>query len=125
MPKYTFSCPMCSTSLQQNVSRDTSEIACVNCQKQDLANVKMKRQMPKLGGQPQVNEVVDKYVNRVWQDGQQESIKVRRDKYYWSVEVPRMVNSGTYSVETMFENNWVYFNEKEELCVHNKPPHER
>lgn len=85
----------------------------------------MKRQMPKLGGQSQVNETVDEYTGITWKDGQRDAIKERKDKYYWEVEVPRMVNSGTYSIETMLEMGWVYFNDKDEMCVNNKPPSER
>jgi len=123
MPKYTFICPECGTIEQQYTPRSTREVSCCKCSPEKESW--MKRQMPTLNGPSTVNETVDKYVNRVWQDGQQESIKARRDKYYWGHEVPRMVSSGTYSVETMFENGWVYFNEKEEICVHDKPPNER
>lgn len=125
MPKYTFKCSKCGSSEQKYVSSSTKEYPCSECFHRGSDNIMMKRQMPTLNGPSTVTEVVDKHVNRVWQDGQQESIKARRDKYYWSVEVPRMVNSGIYSIETMLENQWVYFNEKEEICIYNKPPHER
>lgn len=85
----------------------------------------MVRLMPTLAGKAQVNETVDKYAGRVWQDDQRESIKERKDKHYWEVEVPRMVNSGTYSLETMLEMGWVYLNDKGEICVNNKPPSRR
>jgi hypothetical protein len=85
----------------------------------------MKRQLPKLGGQPDVHETVNEYTGVTWKEGQKEAIDERRAKYYWEVEVPRMVRSGTYSIETMLEMGWVYFNDKEEMCVNNKPPSER
>lgn len=81
--------------------------------------------MPRLAGQSQVNETIDKHSGIVWQADQQESIKARRDKYYWEQEVPRFVHSGVYGLDTMLENGWVYLNEKEEMCIHNKPPSER
>jgi len=122
MPKYTFICPECDTTEQLTVDRRMKEVICRNCLPKES---QMKRQMPKLGGQPTVNEVINKHTGTTWADGQQESIKARRDKYYWEQEVPRMVRSGTYGIDTMLENGWVYFNDKDEMCINDKPPSER
>jgi putative FmdB family regulatory protein len=119
MPKYTFKCTECDSVVQENVSRRTNSIVCPKCESA------MKRQLPKLGGQSTVNETVDKYTGTTWADGQRESIEERRAKYYWEQEVPRMVRSGTYSIETMLEMGWVYFNDKEEMIINDKPPSER
>lgn len=123
MPKYTFKCPECGLVEQQNVPRSVKEVSCCRCAPDKESW--MKRQMPKLGGQSEVNETVDEYTGIVWKDGQRESIKERKEKFYWEVEVPRMVNSGTYSIETMLEMGWVYINDKDEMCINNKPPSER
>lgn len=123
MPKYTFICPECGLQEQQTVPRNIKMVSCCRCAPDKESW--MKRQMPKLGGQPTVNEVINKHTGTTWADGQQESIKVRRDKYYWEQEVPRMVRSGTYGIDTMLENGWVYFNDKDEMCINDKPPSER
>jgi len=51
-----------------------------------------------------------------------EILKERKADYYWGTIVPEMVDSGTYTIETMLEQNWVYYNEKNELVTRNKPP---
>jgi len=85
----------------------------------------MERQMPILNGQSNVTEVVDKYMGIVWKEGQRELVKERHDEYYWSVEVPRLVNSGTYSLETMLQNGWVWIDDNEHIHTHTKPLHKR
>lgn len=57
-------------------------------------------------------EVVDKEANIAWTDGQEADIKQRSDRNYWLNEVPKLVNSGTYSRETMIEKGWIIVNEK-------------
>ncbi len=103
MPKYTFVCPVCNHSEQNYVPRKVSEVACEACYSQGRKDVWMKRKMPTLAGRPDTTEVVDEYTGTVWKEDQQELIKQRKDEYYWSIEVPRLVNSGTYSIETMVE----------------------
>jgi len=82
----------------------------------------LKRQMPRLAGHVQVNETVDKYRNVKHKQDQKKIIDDRKKTHYWSVEVPEMVASGTYSMETMLEMNWVYYNEQGELCTRTTPP---
>lgn len=119
MPKYTFECRNCSNSVKKLTPVSVRIIDCEKCG-QDML-----RAMPKLNGQAEVSETVNKYTNTQWKDGQKEEIQARKDKYYWTVEVPRMVNSGTYGLDTMLEMGWVYLNEKEEICINDKPPSER
>jgi hypothetical protein len=87
----------------------------------DFCKTPMKLQMPNILGQ-EVRETVDAMTGSKWIQDQQEIIKERKADYFWSIEVPRMVNSGTYSIETMFENGWVYYNEKGDLVTRTKPP---
>ena len=119
MPKYTFICEKCKNTKACFVKIGVKKIDC------DMCDGFLLRQMPKLSGPSQVNEVIDHYTGVSWVDDQEAKIKQRKDKYYWEIEVPRMVNSGTYSIETMLEMGWVYLNEKEEVCINNKPPSER
>ncbi len=55
----------------------------------------------------------------------QEILQERKADHYWEVIVPDMVNSGTYTIETMLEQNWVQFNEKGEMIINTKPPGKR
>ena len=118
MPKYTFEC-QCGHVIQKYVNRSTSEIECLECGKQ------MPRRLPTLSGPADVNETIDSYTNTVHKQDHKEQVQKRRDEYYWKVEVPRLVNSGTYSVETMIEMGWIYLDEKGDIRTHTKPPHKR
>lgn len=115
MPKYTFTCE-CGHSTQQITSISTKEIACSTCGKS------MSRSLPKLSGKANVTEVVDSHTNVKWGDDHVKEIDDRKRTFYWEVEVPRMVNSGTYSIETMLENRWVYFDDKGKLITRTRPP---
>lgn len=77
--------------------------------------------MPMLRGLKNT-ETVDKFTNKKHISDHEEILAERKADYYWEVEVPKMVNSGTYSLETMLEQNWVYYNEKGELVTRTKPP---
>ena len=77
--------------------------------------------MPSLRGL-KTTETVDKYTNRKHISDHDNVLKERKLDYYWSVEVPKMVNSGTYSIETMIEQGWVYYDEKGNLITRTKPP---
>lgn len=85
----------------------------------------MIRQLPTLNGPSKVTEVIDKYTGTTWMKDQREEIKSRHDHYYWSVEVPRMVQSGTYSVETMLDNKWIWIDDNNQIRVHTKSPENR
>ena len=121
MPKYTFICPKCELCKQMHVSRKV--ITTVTCDK--CENTLMIRQLPTLNGNPDVTEVVNKYTGQTAKPDHSKIIKERRDHYYWSVEVPRLVTSGVYGMDTMLENGWVWFDDNKQMHVHIKPPYER
>ena len=114
MPKYTFSCPICGLSQQKfaNVNSKTTPCTC---------GADMNREMPKIGGL-KTTEVVDKYTNKKHIDNQKEILQERKLDYYWGTLVPEMVKSGTYSIQTMIEKGWVYYDEKKNLVTRTKPP---
>ena len=114
MPKYTYLCP--NGHIEQIFAdHNRQECICTTCG--ELAH----RKLPKLSGQ-EVRETVNKHLGTTWKQDQGEMLKERKADYFWEVEVPRMVNSGVYSLETMLENGWVYYNEKNELVTRTKPP---
>ena len=115
MPKYTFECSDCDYIVQRIVPVKTKTLHC-KCGKE------MKRRLPVLAGSTQVNEVVDKTTGKRWKQDQTEILEERKEDYYWSIEVPRMVNSGKYSIETMLEMGWIYFDDKEDIKVRTKSP---
>jgi len=115
MPKYTFKCK-CGHQEQIFASVKRTVTPCNKCEEY------MERQMPVLSGSAQVREVADKLTNKKWIDNQEEILKDRQDVHYWKNEVPRLVNGGTYSLETMLEMNWVYFDDKKQLHTRTKPP---
>ncbi len=115
MPKYRFTCPKCNKekSTYTSASKKTIKCKCGN---------DMKRELPNLSGSPKVLEIVDKYSNVKHQANQTKIIQDRRNVYYWAVEVPKMVESGVYSMETMMEKLWIYYDEKGNLQTRTKPP---
>ncbi len=114
MPKYTFRCESCSEEKQIYVSTSTKQCPC-DC------GGDMNRQIPQIGG-IQVNELMDKYTNKSLITGHKEIIQERKLDHYWAVEVPNMVNSGTYALDTMLEREWVFYDEKGDLITRTKPP---
>jgi len=115
MPKYTFTCHKCGKSDQYFASVSLKHRKCDSC------DGEMDRLLPSLRG-VKSTEVVDKYTNKKHIEDQENILKERKLDYYWEVEVPKMVNSGTYSIETMLEQGWVYYNERQELTIRTKPP---
>lgn len=115
MPKYVFSCANCqiSKTLFTSVSKVSTTCEC---------GQQMERQLPKLGGEVQVSETIDKHRNISHKQDHNKIINDRKSTHYWTVEVPKMVASGTYSLETMLENGWVYYTERGELKTRNTPP---
>lgn len=114
MPKYVFKCTKCNKELTKYTSSLTKTIKC------ECSNI-MNRQMPRLRGLKNT-ETVDKFTNKKHIDNHQGILDERKADYYWSVQVPEMVDSGTYQLDTMLEQNWVYYNEKGELVTRTKPP---
>ena len=115
MPRYTFSCPDCESVEQKITDISTNKIVCYHCGKE------MIRQMPNLKG-IKTTEVIDKYTNKRHTADHKEAVSERKAEYYWSVEVPKLVNSGIYELGTMLQQGWVEFNEKGELITNTKPP---
>jgi hypothetical protein len=119
MPKYTFVCSECGASDQRYVPKLVKEIECSICSKLAI------RQLPTLNGPSSVTEVIDKYTGITHRRDQKEEVTARKEEYFWTVEVPRFVASGTYSLETMLENGWVWVDDNLQVHIHNKPPHRR
>jgi len=117
VPKYIFKCTECNKELTKYTPTSTKTIEC-ECGKT------MDRQMPRLRGLKNT-ETVDKFTNKKHIDDHQNILDERKADYYWSVEVPKMVKSGTYQLDTMLEQDWVSFNEKGDLVINTKPPGKR
>lgn len=118
MPKYTFECPECGKIEQKFAALSTTTAQC-GC------GSTMKRNLPSIGGPAKVTEKMDDMSNVTHIQDQKEILKERRDDHYWAVEVPKMVNSGIYSAETMFERGWIFINDKGQIEIHTKPPEKR
>jgi len=116
MAKYKFKCLSCEK--EQMCYGNLADMAPKCC------NKNMEMQMPNLVSQ-QTTEVVDSYTNKSWVENQPKMIEERSTDYFWSVEVPRLVQSGIYALETMLENDWVYFDDKNEMQINTKPPNKR
>ena len=115
MPKYRYTCPKCNKEKSVYTSANKKTIKC-------KCGDDMKREFPRLSGSPKVLEIVDKYSNVKHQADQKKIIQDRRNIYYWAVEVPKMVESGVYSMDTMMEKHWLYYDEKGNLQTRTKPP---
>jgi hypothetical protein len=85
----------------------------------------MEIQLPTLVGASEVRETVNAGTGVRWKQDQPDMIKQRHDEYFWSHEVPRLVASGTYSVQTMVEQGWIWFDDNKQMQVYAKPPHRR
>jgi hypothetical protein len=113
MPKYSFACTKCGKLTKKYVLASQKFNQC------DCGET-VERSMPNISG-TKTTETVDKLLNRKHIDGQANALKERKLDHYWEVEVPNMVDSGIYSIETMLEQGWVYYNEKGELAPRTKP----
>lgn len=117
MPKYTFIC-QCGLKIQKYTTFNTITMKC-SCGSEAL------RQLPQLNGPSNVTEVKDNYTGVITRKDQQEEVKQRKDEYYWTVEVPRFVQSGIYGVQTMLENDWIFLDDKGKVNINTKPPNRR
>jgi len=115
MPKYRYECQGCHLEVQKYASINDKTKECPECKGL------MTRQMPNLRGMKNT-ELVDKFTNKKHIDNHKEVVAERKADYYWSVLVPDMVNSGTYSIETILEQDWAFYNEKGVLETRTKPP---
>lgn len=114
MPKYTFKCDKCGESKQLVKSAICKAVGC-EC------GGNMPRQMPKLCGATEVMEKEGMF-NTAKRRDQDKVLRDRSRNFFWKHEVPKMVNSGIYTMETMLENGWVYYDEKGKLQTRTAPP---
>ena len=117
MAKYTFKCQSCGKAQQRYVGPKIFTQSC-SC------GATMVRQLPSVLP-PSSFESPDKESGRQWLEDQEQILRARKEKYYWEVEVPRLVASGTYSVETMLQNGWIYLSDDGAVHVNTKPPSQR
>src|SRR5580698_7289319 len=118
MPKYTFKCDKCGNSETKLVSILVTELPCT-------CDSNMIRQMPTLSGSSEVRETINAHTGTTWRKDQKEILAARQESYLWEVEIPRKVASGTYTLETMLEQGWVYVDDDGKIQTHTKPPHKR
>ena len=118
MPRFKFKCPQCDEIITKRVAVGTQEIDC-------KCGGRMQWQMPMLIGASEVTETVDKNFGTKWRADHRDDLQMRKAQYFWQHEVPRLVNSGTYGLDTMLENGWIIVNDKGEIEIQTKPPHKR
>lgn len=118
MPRFKFKCSKCNTIVAKRVKIHTKEIEC------ECGEI-MQWQMPILNGTSEVTETVDKNFGTKWRADHKDDLKMRKDLYFWQHEVPRLVNSGIYGLDTLIENGWIIINDKGEIEIQTKPPHKR
>lgn len=117
MPKYTFICPLCEASVTKYSPSTCKGFPCTSL----FCSAVMIRQMPNISP-VRTTEIVDKLTNKKNLQNHDEILAERKSDHYWGVLVPEMVNSGIYLLETMLDQDWVYYNEKGELVTRTKPP---
>lgn len=110
MAKYRFQCEGCQVIVERYTASTVETQPCKECG--GLA----KRLFPNIG-MKKVTETVDSFLNIRHEDDQKKLLEDRRTEHFWSVEVPRFVESGTYCVETMLAEGWVFYNERGELVI--------
>lgn len=119
MARFTFECDNCGHTKQIIISHIQKTIPCEEC------GSTMIRKLPISNSKSTVKETIDAYTNQQQIPDQKDCIKERHEKYFYEVEVPRMVASGTYTLETILRNGWGFINDKGQLELHTKPPSER
>lgn len=118
MPKYRFYCSDCREDFTKIEGRHVEETECPYC------SGGAQRQMPTLNSS-EVTETVDKYVGKRLPTNNKDLIEQRRQEYYWKYEVPDLVRSGVYSLETQIENGWIIVKDDGTIEIQDKPPHRR
>ena len=118
MAKYRFQCEKCSTISERYVSVETETWPCKEC------DGITKRLFPNIGSH-KVTEVIDPFLNIRHEEDQKKKLEDRRSNHFWQTEVPRFVQSGIYSVETMLSEGWVFYNEKGEMVIAKGPPQKK
>jgi hypothetical protein len=117
MARYTFICPKCASTVQTYVPSSCFDVKCA-------CGADMVRQIPKIS-KPTVHEVLDKRGGKQLIENSKEELTARKEKYYWEVEIPRLVQSGIYTMETMVTNGWITMLEDKTFVINKKPPSQR
>jgi len=117
MAKRTYKCLRCER-VQQLVGPRSASVVCDTC------GEIMVVQMP-IVSKPTVHESPDKQSGKLWLDDHAQVMKDRKENYYWAVLVPRMVQSGVYSMETILQNGWAWIDDAGHMHVYDKPPSRR
>jgi hypothetical protein len=118
MPKYSFKCTACDNIDHEFVSVFKKESYCKVC---DAISTRL----PPRIKSPTVNETISKYTNTKNMKDQSDIILERSEDHYWRVEVPKLVDSGKYSLQTMKDKGWVELDGKGGYTINRKPPYKR
>ena len=115
MPKFTFKCTRCQNIAMKMTPAKWKTCPCPKC------NGLMKKQIPIIS-KPSSRETVDKLRNKTMFEDQEEIIKQRSEDYFYTVELPRLVNSGKYSTKEMLKNGWIFFDDCDKIQIRTKAP---
>jgi transcription elongation factor Elf1 len=117
MPKYMFRCDKCEAGAVKYVPASTISIKCAACGND------MQRKIPSSVEPATVKEMVDSYMGVQLPPDNKEILESRRSEYFWTIEVPRLVQE--YSPEHCLKEGWTYYDEQGKIQIHTKPPHKR
>ena len=117
MAKFTYKCKDCDKIMNIYGSAKCRSFLC-EC------GGSMEFQMPKTSNST-TYEKPNKESSTKWIEDHQQVIKSRKEKYFWQVEVPRLVASGIYSKESMLQNGWITITEEGKIVVNTVPPSQR
>lgn len=115
MPRYTFECKG-GHVFQAFALPQEDEFKCRFCSE------RAERRLPILSDKTDTKEKVDSFTGMQRAPDQREMVEDRNKEHYWSVEVPRLVSSGTYSLESMLEYGWVYYDDDGQIVIRDHPP---
>jgi len=110
MAKYKYQCGNCGVVIEMYASKEVEVIKHGEC------GGWATRLFPNIGSK-KVTETVDPYLSIRHEEDHKKQLEDRRTEYFWEVEVPRFVQSGIYSMETMLAEGWLVYNEKGELVI--------
>jgi len=114
MPKFRLICSKCKKEVTKLIPKKWDNLPC------DCGGI-LQKQFP-TSGTKVVTETTNQITNTRKMEDLDINIKERQGKYFWEVEVIRLVNSGIYSLDTMLSNGWVFYNDKGELETRTSPP---
>ena len=118
MPKYRFECEKCCVSVERYVPVSTETLPCKTC------SSSMRRLLPNIGSK-KVTETVDSFLNIRQEEDHKKKLEERRTRYFWDIEVPRMIESGTYSIATCLQEGWLVYDERGKLVLGKGPPQKK